>query len=437
MIIINPEFVTLDYGRVGLTLKLDPAFAEWTIIEADNQPALSNIKDRFSESTDNPIGSAPLRQIISPSDEIVIVTSDSTRPVPNKLLVPLIVESCGLNYSQITILVGTGSHQPHTENELGELFGTELMKRCRIISHNAYDREMLQYLGQTIEGIPVWMNKIYLKADKRIVIGFIEPHFFAGYSGGAKGICPAICGIDTIMAFHSYEIIANPKSDYGRLEDNPQQKAARHVTSSAPPNFLVNVTLNCGKEVTGIYSGDYIEAHRVGAMVIEKNAMNGHPHRFPIVMTTNSGYPLDQNLYQTVKGIWTASRIVEDGGKIIAVSECSKGIPDNGNFARLLKNEQNLKSLSEMVLNNKADMIDRWQIQKLLTVMKRAEIYLYSSLTREETNLCGMRKVEDVSDFIHSISSQFAVPPKIAVLPRGPLTVPFLCPELDSRGANV
>jgi nickel-dependent lactate racemase len=328
----------------------------------------------------------------------------------------------------VTILVGTGSHRPHSNEELKELFGTDLMGKCQIISHDAYDKNRLEYLGRTTSDIPVWINDVYLRANKRIVIGFIEPHFFAGYSGGAKGICPAICGIETIMGFHSYDIIANPNSDYGHLEDNPQQGVARQVTSFSPPDFMINVTLNRAKEITGFFAGDYIKAHQVGARAVAASAMIGIHDKFPIVITTNSGYPLDQNLYQTVKGIWTASRIVEDGGLILAISECSKGIPNDGNFAQILKGANDIQSLSKTIAATDYDMVDRWQIQKLLTILGRAKVHIYSSLSKDDVDSCGLEKIDDISIFINTILSKFEIKPNIGVLPQGPIAVPFLLP---------
>jgi lactate racemase len=424
MIIHNPDRVVLDYGQKGIELLLDRNVADWTIIEPEESSPLLHFNSAFHDSVTRPIGRTPLTEVISPDDRVVIVTSDGTRPVPNRLLIPAIIECCHLKMSQVTVLVGCGTHRPHTEKELHALFGREIVQNCRVINHQADDHRNLLMMGTTPSGIPVTLNKEYINADKRIVIGFIEPHLFAGYSGGSKGICPAICGLETILAFHSYDIIASPASDYGILEGNPQQQAAREVASFAPPEFMINVTLNSLKQVTGIYSGDYIEAHRIGAAATASVANIRLKQTFPVVIATNSGFPLDQNLYQTVKGIWTASRIVEKDGTIVVVSECTDGIPSGSRFASILSTHRLPDELLRFLAGSRKRELDSWQVQKLALILDRAEVHLYSSLSREETSQCRMQKIDDLQEELLSIISRYGSRPAVAVLPRGPLSIP-------------
>ncbi|MCX6830366.1 MAG: nickel-dependent lactate racemase [candidate division Zixibacteria bacterium] len=424
MIIQNPNRVMLDYGRKGIELFLDRNIAGWTVIEPEESTPLLNFNSAFHNSVARPIDKPPLNEVISPDDRVVIVTSDGTRPVPNQLLIPAIIECCHLKMSQVTVLVGCGTHRPHTVEELQALLGQEILQGCRVINHQAGDPENLLLMGTTPSGIPVTLNKEYINADKRIVIGFIEPHLFAGYSGGPKGICPAICGLETILAFHSFDIIANPASDYGILEGNPQQQAAREVASFAPPEFMVNVTLNSSKQITGIYSGDYIEAHRRGAAAVASVAHISLRQTFPVVITTNSGFPLDQNLYQTVKGISTAARIVEKGGAIVVVSECSCGIPSGSRFASILSAGQSSDELLRFLSESRERVLDSWQVQKLAQILDKAEVHLYSSLSCEETAQCRMRNIDDLQKELPSIISRYRSRPAAAVLPRGPLSIP-------------
>lgn len=426
VIIRNPDNIILDYGKTGLSLALDRSVADWTIILPEESPSVPDFKAAFDESANNPISSSPLIDIVSPHDRVIIVTSDNTRPVPNKLLISAIIEHCHLPVSKVTVLVGSGSHRPNTRDELIELLGEEIVRDCRIVVHDALDRSSLVSLGTTADGIPVTINKEYYEAERRIVIGFIEPHFFAGYSGGAKGICPAICGIDTIKAFHSFEIIGHPDSDFGKLELNPQQSAAREVASFAPPDFLINVLLNGFKQVTAIYSGDYVRAHEAGAAEQSRKAMVPVNQKYPIVITTNSGFPLDQNLYQTVKGIWTASRIVEEGGDIIVVSECARGLPEGSQFARILGNYESAETLLDALSKSRETMTDQWQAQKLAMVLKKARVSIYSMLGQEELKKCRMKKIDNLEKYIKEVVGARGGYPAIAVLPRGPLTIPFL-----------
>lgn len=425
MIKYNPEKVVLDYGRTGLELKLDKSIADWVVIEPEDISPSKKFDELFDESVENPIQSQALRQVVSPDDKIIIVTSDGTRPIPNRLLIPAIIKKCRLVPENVTVLIGTGSHRPPSRDELVQLLGRQTIETCRVISHDARDTQALEFIGTTAGGIPVNINRSYIKADKRIVIGFIEPHFFAGFSGGPKGICPAIVGLDTIDAFHSFRIIGHPDSDYGILHGNPQYLAACDVVSFMPPDFLINVILNVRKEIVSIYSGNYIEAHRQGAQEAAKISMVPIGRKFNIVVTTNSGYPLDQNLYQTVKGIWTATRIVEEGGAIALVSECSKGIPDDGNFARLMSACSTPEELLVMLSDKTNHTMDRWQAQKLAMALKKAKVYVYTSLDEQQVGQCKLIKTDNLTATLSRLTADFREKPTIAVLPRGPITIPI------------
>jgi nickel-dependent lactate racemase len=420
------EKVILDYGTTGHPLYLDRSVADWDVIVPAETAALSSAAAAFTEAADNAIGSDGLREILSPDDRVVIVTSDGTRPVPNAFLIMSIVNHCRLEPKNVTILVGTGSHRAHTKAEMAGFLGEDVVGNYRIICHDATDDDILVSLGRTSSGIPVTINRHYLEAGKKVVLGFIEPHLFAGFSGGPKGVCPAICGLDTIDAFHSYRIIGHPDSDYGKLENNPQQQAARDVVRLAPPDFLINVLLNSSKQITDFYCGDYIEAHRTGCRGAGEVAIVPLEERYPIVITTNSGYPLDQNLYQTVKGISAAALIVEDGGIIFVASECSKGIPDDGNFADIMLSHADIDSIDGMISSEDYHVMDRWQAQKLIMALRKAEVKIFTSLTEAEVETCKMTKVENLQRAISAQVKKLGYRPRIAVMPRGPLTIPVL-----------
>jgi len=422
----NLQAVRLDYGRDGRELTLDNSIADWTIIEPREFPPIESFSKCFIDSVSLPIGALDLKDIIVPDDMVVIVTADNTRPVPNGLLIPAIIDYCRLDPANVTILIGTGSHRPLKGKAIADFLGENIADKFEVICHDASDTDSLETLGLTRSGIPVSINRYYLEADKKIILGFIEPHFFAGFSGGAKAVCPGICGLDTIDAFHSFDIIGHPDSDYGILDNNPQQRAAREVVAMAPPDFMINVILNSRKEITHIFSGNYIEAHRIGCAEVAGAAMIELDHKFPVVITTNSGYPLDQNLYQTVKGIAAAALIVEEGGIIIVASECINGIPDDGNFAEILNSCSTLDSLLEMLSDKNYTRMDRWQAQKLAMILKKAEVLVFSSLSADKIKKCKMTKIDNIQSAILSKVKQFGSKPEIAVLPNGPLTIPFV-----------
>jgi len=420
------DHIQLDYGRDSIEITLDRSIADWDIIEPRYSPALKSFSETFTASVTKPVGCRPLDELVVPSDDVVIVTADGTRPVPNRLIIPAIIDHCKLKSENVSILVGTGSHRPHSREELLGLLGHDLMTNCRVICHDASDKNDLRYIGISSGGIPVYLNEHYLKASKKIIIGFIEPHFFAGFSGGAKGICPAICGLETIDAFHAYDIIGHADSDYGKLENNPQQAAAREVALMAPPDFLINVILNNSHEVTHLFSGDLIKAHRAGCKQAAEAAMVALKQKYPVVITSNSGYPLDQNLYQTVKGISAAALITENGGTIIITSECSKGIPDDSNFAKILEMSDSPESLLGILSDADFKMMDRWQAQKLALILRNKTVKVFSSLSRGAIKRCKMTKVNDIQAEIDKTAASFGTRPRIAVIPHGPLTIPYL-----------
>lgn len=416
--------IRLDYGRAGVRVALDPGIADWDIIQPQNAPALPDPMTTFVKAVAGPIESAPLDRIIRPDDEVIIVTADGTRPVPNEFLIKAIIDYCHLTPEKIMILVGTGTHRPPGNDELAEFLGQDIVNNCRVVCHDAADKNMLVYLGMSAHGIPVYMNKIYAEAGKKIVLGFIEPHFFAGFSGGSKGICPGVCGLETIDAFHSYHIIGHPKSDYGILEDNPQQTAAREVAALAPPDFLINVILNNRKEITGIYAGHYVEAHRIGCESAANTAIVRLERKYPIVITSNSGYPLDQNLYQTVKGIAAASLITKEGGTIFIASECCRGIPDDGNFAGIMESRADPGALLDMMSRSDFKLMDRWQAQKLAMILEKMKVKIYTSLDAAQVEKCKMVKVDDIQAALAADIARLGRRPRVAVMPHGPLTIP-------------
>ena len=265
-----------------------------------------------------------------------------------------------------------------------------------------------------------------MEADFRIVTGFIEPHFFAGFSGGPKGINPGIVGIKTIQDFHNAEMIGNPQSTWGVIEGNGVQDAATQNCLMAKPEFMLNVTLNGEKEITNVFAGDVITAHRKGCAFVKEHAMFAVDKPFDIVITTNSGYPLDQNLYQTVKGMRAGAQVVKTGGSIIAVAECSDGLPSHGNFGPILKMRSTPQELLKMINDPTFSMFDQWEAQKLAMIQMEADCYLYSSLTKETVNDCMIQHVENVEATLQQLMDKYGPDATIAILPLGPLVIPYV-----------
>ncbi|HXX94118.1 MAG TPA: nickel-dependent lactate racemase, partial [Planctomycetota bacterium] len=321
---------------------------------------------------------------------------------------------------------GTGSHRPNTPAEIERMVGREVASRYRIVNHVAQDPSTLAVAGRTPDGRTVSMTKSYVEADRRIVLGFIEPHFMAGFSGGYKGIFPAIADIDAITHYHRAAVIADPKSTWGVLEGNPTQAQIRANGSLVPLDFCINVTLNKNREITGYYCGDPLQAHVTGCAFAKETAMVACDRPFPVVVTTNGGYPLDQNLYQTVKGMSAAAQIISEGGYILTAARCNDGFPSHGNFKKLLFEHGSPKAILDTVLAPGFSMFDQWEAQMLAMILVRARAGLHCEIADDELLRAHVEPVKDVSARLDLELRKLGRETPVAVLPEGPMTIPYL-----------
>ena len=423
---MGPPVARIAYGRGRIPLELDPALAAWHVIAPKPASALADPRGAFAAACREPIGSAPLRDRVRPGDRVVIVTSDGTRPVPNRLLIPWLLEELPVPPEQVRVLVGTGSHRPNTDEELAAMFGEDVVRRVRVVNHDAYAPGDNVSVGTTSSGAVVSLNREYVEADRRIAVGFIEPHFFAGFSGGPKAVAPGVADIDTIYRLHSYALVGDAKSTWGVLDGNPLHETIAESVSLCPPDFLVNVTLNADQGVTAFFAGDWRQAHRAGCAHVRQQAMAPVARAFPVVVTSNSGYPLDQNLYQSVKGMSAAARIVEPGGTVLVASECSDGVPAHGNFGAMLRSHATVADLDAHLRGLSAPVLDQWQVQVLAQILARCRVALYSSLDEATVRACKLAPVADLGQAVALEIERAGRGAPVAVLPEGPLTIPYV-----------
>ncbi|MCC5467315.1 nickel-dependent lactate racemase [Pelosinus baikalensis] len=416
--------VQLAYGKGSISIEVpDKA----VIVEPPHIESLADEKGAVVQALRHPTGTPPLKEMVKASDTVAIVISDITRPTPNHKLVPWLIEELShVPKENFVVINGLGSHRHNTREELISMLGQEVVDTIRVINHEAFDDKELVHVGRNSYGSEVYLNKTYVEADFRIVTGFIEPHFFAGFSGGPKGINPGIVGIKTIQDFHNAEMIGNPKSTWGVIEGNGVQDAATQNCLMAKPQFMLNVTLNGDKEITNVFAGDVIQAHRVGCEFVKHHAMVAVDHSFDIVITTNAGYPLDQNLYQTVKGMSAGAQIVKEGGSIISVAECSDGLPSHGNFGPILKMRNTPQALLDMINEPSFSMFDQWEAQALAMIQVKADCYLYSTLDKETVADCMLQSATNIEQTLATLIDKYGPDASIAVLPLGPLVVPYV-----------
>lgn len=416
--------IDLLYGKGKLTIEA-PRQAE--VLFAEPQAGLAEEHAAVLEALRDPLGSRPLRERVASSDRVAVVISDITRPTPNQRLVPWLLEELShVDRSRIVVINGTGTHRDQTREELVRMLGRDVVDTVSVINHHCRAEEELADLGESEFGCRILLNRAYVEADVRIVTGFIEPHFFAGFSGGPKGVMPGIAGLETIMAFHSPRMIGHPLSTWGVLDGNLLQRMAREVNHLCPPDFLLNVTLNDDHAITGVFAGEMYEAHARGCEYVRRHAMIACEKSYDVVVTTNSGYPLDQNLYQAVKGISAARRIVKRGGTIVCAAECADGVPDHGNFARLYREANGPVDLLKRIESGTVQMMDQWQAQKLALIQEWADICVYSSLPADVVAGFMLKPVTDFAALWDSLQARYGEGMTVAVMPSGPQTIPYM-----------
>ncbi len=422
--------INLAYGRAGLEVELPDTTH---VVKSRFAPGVPDEAGAICDALRYPIGLAPLADKVKAGDKVVIVHSDITRATPNDRILPVLIselEAAGVSRQDITLLNALGTHRPQAEAELRQMLGDRLVDNYRCLQHNAFDDANLILLGKTSWGHPVRINRHYLEADARILTGFIEPHFFAGFSGGPKGVLPALAGAESVLTNHGAKMIANPNATWGITEGNPIWEEMREVALMTHPTFLLNVTLNARHEITGVFAGDMLKAHAAGCESVKKSAMAGVEAPYDIVITTNSGYPLDQNLYQAVKGMSAAAQVVKEGGAIIVAAACEDGVPNHGKYAELLARAGSPQAVLDMVTQPGFSQQDQWQVQIQAMVQLRARVHVYSDgLTDAQITDALFSPCRNIEQTVARLQADYGSGARICVIPEGPQTIAYLEPR--------
>ena len=414
--------VKLAYGRSGLSVDLPDE--RTTVVEPTYVPGLPDAVGAIRDALRNPIGAPPLRQIAKPTDSVAISVCDVTRPMPSALLLPVLLrELRHIPPQNIAILIATGTHRANTDAELVETLGKDIAANYTVINHDAFDDESLASVGSTDEGIPIRINKRWVESDIRIATGFVEPHFFAGFSGGPKMIAPGLAGFGTIMRLHNAAMIAHPNARWGVTRGNPIHDAIRQIARRVGVDFSVDVTLNREQRITSVYAGELFGVHKAARAVAARLAMRPVPAVFDVALTTNSGYPLDRSLYQSVKGMSAAAQVVRDGGRIICAAECLDGMPDHGQYGQILAERDSPAELLEMICSPGYERHDQWQAQIQAQILLKADVYLKAGhLTDEQIRRAHLKPISNIEAAIADCGDDA----RICVLPEGPQTIPYI-----------
>ncbi|MDH4195785.1 MAG: nickel-dependent lactate racemase [Candidatus Aminicenantes bacterium] len=417
----------LAYGKTGLPLELDDSL-NVTVVEPSYVPAVPDPTAAVRDALRRPRGSPALRDLVRPGMKVGVVFSDITRPSPSPLLVGGVLDEIrGIANIEVVLFNALGTHRPNSEAELRVMLGDDNYERSRIVQNEWFDPSTQVNIGTTSRGHETWLNAELMRCDVKILTGFIEPHLFAGFSGGGKAIMPGMAGERTVLGNHDAGMVGHPKAIWGITHGNPIWEEIREVAGRAGRLFLLNVTLNRDQAVTGVFAGDLDRAHEDGCAFVKRSAMVAVPEPFDIVITTNSGYPLDLNLYQSVKGMRAADQIVRPGGAIILATSCWDGIPDYGLYGKLLREARDPRELLDRICAPGFLEQDQWEAQVQALVQLKAEVFVRSDgLTDEQIRGALLAPCRRIEDTVAGLLQKYGRGTSICVMPEGPQTIPYV-----------
>ena len=424
---------TLAYHKQGLEVEL-PDENVRAVLRKPSAVPLTDPEGGVAEGLRTPLGSPPLSELARDRRDAVIVVSDVTRPVPNRLLLPPIIrtlEGAGIARDAITILVATGLHGPCEGLALDEMLGPEIARSLNVANHDARNLGSHTLLGRTARGTEIYTDSRYVNADLKILTGLIEPHFMAGFSGGAKSILPGLAAAESIGFFHGYHMLADERCRTANIDDNPIQVETAAAARMAGVDFLCNVTLSESRQITGVFCGELSLTHRAGCEQARRECAAYIDERVDIAISSSAGYPLDTTYYQASKGICTPLDIVKPGGTIICAAGCADGI-GSAEFEELLMQTGCIEAALERIANTDSWTIDQWTIQMIVRGLDAGRVLFYTDgIDRERMAHCLVEPVDSVEQGVRMGLETHGPDATIAVVPEGPYVIP-LC-RADTR----
>lgn len=417
--------VRLEYGRTGL----DVALPDRNVVKClGYQPAepLADPRRSIEASLLQPISIPPLAELARGRNSACVVVSDVTRPVPNSIILPPILETLersGIPRDRILILIATGLHRPNLGAELTEMVGRPIIERYRIENHHGREQSEHVYLGESPRGVPVWIDRRYLEADLKITTGLIEPHFMAGFSGGRKLVCPGLAGFETIRAWHSPRFLEHPNARSGVLQGNPVHEENTWIARRAGCDFILNTVIDAQRRILRVVAGDMEKALECGADFVRRLTTDRLPHPADIVVTSSAGYPLDTTFYQSVKGMVAGLEIVRPGGTIVLAASLSEGI-GSPEFQAIFEENPSLETFMERITSGQYFKMDQWQVEELARVRRKANVVVVSDgLPPETLERFFVRTAPSVETAVADCLKQYGPDATIAVIPKGPYVI--------------
>jgi nickel-dependent lactate racemase len=420
--------VRLAYGESGLSVDL-PA-ERTTVVEPVYVPGAADQRGVLREALRNPVAGTPLRELARKGQKVAISMCDGTRAQPRHLMIPAVLEELDgiVDLDDVVILVATGTHRGNTEAEIRAMLGDEVVDAVHVLNHDAREPSSLVHLGTHGDGVPVWLNRHWVEADLRITTGFVEPHFFAGFSGGPKLVAPGLAGLDTVLTLHDARRIGHPQATWAVCEGNPVHDDIRAVVGAVGGvDFALDVVLNREQQIVEAFGGELFAMHAAAREAAKRLAMRRVPGLFDVVVTTNAGFPLDQNLYQSVKGMSAGATVVRDGGTIVCAAECRDGFPNHGSYRDVLESAPSPRALLDAIEARPETLPDQWQVQVQAKVQSRARVVMHTSYLSDHA--LAAAHLEQTSDIAGTVAEALvAAGPdaRVCVLPEGPQTIPYL-----------
>jgi nickel-dependent lactate racemase len=418
--------VKLAYGETGLVVDLPSD--RTTVVVPRHVEAVADERAAVLHALRRPTVGAPLRDRIRPGQRVAISICDGTRPQPRHVVVPAVLDEMEgvIDAEDVVVLVATGTHRGNTPAELESMLGRAVLDRVRVVNHDARDDASLRWVGQFGGDVPVWLNREWLDADVRITTGFVEPHFFAGFSGGPKMVAPGLAGLATVLALHNARRIGDEHATWGVTAGNPVHDAVRAIAASTGVDFAVDVLLDREQRIVEVFAGDLLEEHAAACVAARRLAMAPVPSPFDIVITTNAGFPLDQNLYQCVKGMAAGASIVRPGGTLICAAECRDGFPDHGSYREVLASAASPEALVRTIEARTTTVPDQWQVQVQARVQSHARVLVHTSaLTTADLAVAHLEHCADIGATVRDELTRLGPDARVCALPDGPQTIPY------------
>ena len=409
------------FGKTGLAVSL-PDGPHYDVAEIRSADPLVDVAAALGEALDHPIGSRSLVELAAGKRTAAISVCDITRPAPNRLTLPPLLErlhAAGIPETGITILIATGLHRAATNAEIQAILGPGIPARYRVVNHDARSLADHQSLGSTRRGTPIYIDKRFIEADLHITLGFIEQHLMLGFSGGRKMIAPGLAAQETIKVIHSPRFMREPMATEGSIEENPLHQELLEIAHMARHDFALDVTLTQQREISGVFAGNPVEAHAAGVAFLRATSLASLPAFADVVITSAAGYPLDLTFYQCGKGITAAQHVAKPGGRILLLGECAEGT-GSPEFSDKLRNfagnQEYLREIADTPV-----VPDQWQLEKLALVGLNHELFFYTpGVSAKDLGALGANSFSDPNVAVDRVLAGLPAGARVVLIPEGP-----------------